>query len=144
MFFHSFVLLSLTALDFSAPAIIQRANPCFVTGTVPLSVEVATGLTALAQDVMCNAAVEVAPGVPEKSSSSPLAFALATFPTPASPATADLGKLQKQLNFILLWFQISRVDEAIGVAMGAADAEQLKMRASSKEVAQLIALATVI
>ncbi len=34
----------------------------------------------------------------QKSSASPLGFALATFQTPSDPATADLGTLQNQLN----------------------------------------------
>ncbi|KAJ3844811.1 hypothetical protein F5878DRAFT_655527 [Lentinula raphanica] len=144
----------------SAP-LIRRANPCFVTGTVALPAEVSEGLPALeAAPVTCNTAVEVAPGVPDissggidystidfqKSSLSPLGFALQTFTTPEDPADADLTTLQNQLNDYLaleagvrsqpdssallsklkgpkffLQFQIARVNTANGVQLDAAD-----------------------
>ncbi|KAF9466700.1 hypothetical protein BDZ94DRAFT_1157217, partial [Collybia nuda] len=93
----------------------KRANPCFVTGSVALAPEVIAGLPALEKAVTCNAALQVAPGVPDiisggiaystidfqKSKSSPLGFALTKFATPATPATADLALLQNQLNTYL-------------------------------------------
>ncbi|RDB24080.1 hypothetical protein Hypma_008561 [Hypsizygus marmoreus] len=114
MLAHSIVLFSLATLGFSAPLLVQRANPCFITGTVPLAAEVAAGLKSL-QAVTCNTAVQVAPGVPDvisggiaystidfqKSNSSPLGFALKTFATPDDPADADLTVLQNQLNTYL-------------------------------------------
>ncbi|KAJ3968935.1 hypothetical protein EV361DRAFT_382697 [Lentinula raphanica] len=104
--------------------------------------------------------VEVAPGVPDissggidystidfqKSSLSPLGFALQTFTTPEDPADADLTTLQNQLNDYLaleagvrsqpdssallsklkgpkffLQFQIARVNTANGVQLDAAN-----------------------
>ncbi|KAJ7076557.1 hypothetical protein B0H15DRAFT_863688 [Mycena belliarum] len=162
MFPRSLVLLSLfAATAFSAPlSLFQRANPCFVTGSVALPAEITSGLSALSRAVRCNAKIQVAPGVPDitsgkvafskidfqKSSASPLGFALATFKTPKDPAKADLATLQNQLNVYLaleagvrsqpnskallaklkgpkffLQFQIARVQTAKGVSLGVAD-----------------------
>ncbi|GLB42766.1 hypothetical protein LshimejAT787_1202150 [Lyophyllum shimeji] len=132
----------------------------FARGSEFLGSQVASGLPALEQAVTCNNAVQVASGVPDvtsggisfssidfqKSTSSPLGFALKTFATPADPATADLTKLQNQLNVYLaveagvrsqpnsssllanlkgpkffLQFQIARVNQGKGVALSAAD-----------------------
>ncbi|THU96266.1 hypothetical protein K435DRAFT_722963 [Dendrothele bispora CBS 962.96] len=158
-----FVFASASALLSSvlaAPAPIRRQNPCFVTGSVALPAEVSSGLSALTSAVTCDSSVQVAPGVPDvssggikfssidfqKSSASPLGFALQTFTTPADPANADLETLQNQLNTYLafeagvrsqpnssallsklkgpkffLQFQIARVNQANGVQLGAAD-----------------------
>ncbi|KIK58303.1 hypothetical protein GYMLUDRAFT_75054 [Collybiopsis luxurians FD-317 M1] len=163
MMYSVSVLLATAALfssGFSAP-VIKRANPCFVTGSVALPAEVSDGLAALeAAPVTCNNAVQVAPGVPDvtsggivyssidfqKSSLSPVGFALQTFTTPADPADADLTTLQNQLNDYLaleagvrsqpnssallaklkgpkffLQFQIGRVNTANGVQLDVAD-----------------------
>ncbi|KAF8213202.1 hypothetical protein K438DRAFT_1915374 [Mycena galopus ATCC 62051] len=161
MFFRSLLLVSFvaTAIAFPLPSLLKRANPCFVTGSVALPAEVSAGLPAL-QAVTCNTQIQVAPGVPDiisggiayssidfqKSSASPLGFALATFTTPTDPATADLPTLQNQLNDYLaleagvrsqpdsstllaklkgpkffLQFQIARVQTANGVTLDAAD-----------------------
>ncbi|KAJ7654977.1 hypothetical protein DFH06DRAFT_1201219 [Mycena polygramma] len=157
----SLLLVSFVATAFAVPLpFSKRANPCFVTGSVALPAEVASGLPALEQAVTCNAKIQVATGVPDiisggiayssidfqKSSASPLGFALATFQTPTDPATADLATLQNQLNDYLaleagvrsqpgssallaklkgpkffLQFQIARVQTAQGVALGVAD-----------------------
>ncbi|KAJ3739637.1 hypothetical protein DFH05DRAFT_1546327 [Lentinula detonsa] len=151
---------SLLIYGFSMP-LIKRANPCFVTGSVALPAEVSDGLPALeAAPVTCNTAVEVAPGVPDlssggidyssidfqKSSLSPLGFALQMFTTPEDPAGVDLTTLQNQLNNYLaleagvrsqpdssallgrlkgpkffLQFQIARVNAANGLQLDAAD-----------------------
>lgn len=138
--------------------LMTRQNPCFVTGNTALPAEVSSGLSALAQSVTCDNGQSV-PGVPgvssggisfasidfQKSSKSPLGFALETFATPADPATADLNKLQNQLNDYLaveagvrsngggailnevksakffLQFQIARVKTALGQTLGVAD-----------------------
>jgi len=161
MFFRSLVLVSFVAGALSAPlSFLKRANPCFVTGSVALPAEVAAGLPALESAVTCNAKIQVATGVPDiisggiayssidfqKSSASPLGFALATFKTPTDPATADLATLQNQLNDYLaleagvrsqpnssallaklkgpkffLQFQIARVQTANGVTLSVAD-----------------------
>jgi len=162
MFFRSLLLVSFVATAYAAPlSFFKRANPCFVTGSVALPAEVSSGIPALeAAPVTCNANIQVAPGVPDlisggikysdidfqKSSSSPLGFALATFTTPTNPATADLTTLQNQLNDYLaleagvrsqpnssallaklkgpkffLQFQIARVQTANGVTLDAAD-----------------------
>ncbi|KAF7306780.1 hypothetical protein MIND_00469700 [Mycena indigotica] len=160
MLVNSFVILSLVATALSAPlSLLRRANPCFVTGSVALPAEVANSLQGL-KAVTCNAKRQVAPGVPDvtsggiafssidfqKSSLSPLGFALATFKTPTDPAKADLKTLQNQLNAYLaveagvrsqpnssallarlkgpkffIQFQIARVQTAKGVALGVAD-----------------------
>ncbi|KAJ7706336.1 hypothetical protein B0H17DRAFT_1156649 [Mycena rosella] len=160
MFFKSLLLASFAATALSAPlSFLKRANPCFVTGSVALPAEVSSGLGALSA-VTCNAKLQVAPGVPDivsggiaystidfqKSSASPLGFALATFKTPTDPATADLATLQNQLNDYLaleagvrsqpgtsallaklkgpkffLQFQIARVQTANGVTLDVAD-----------------------
>ncbi|KAJ6604503.1 hypothetical protein DFH09DRAFT_1300717 [Mycena vulgaris] len=161
MFFRSLLLVSFAATVLSAPlSFWKRANPCFVTGSVALPAEVSSGLAPLVSAVTCNAKIQVAPGVPDlisggityssidfqKSSASPVGFALATFKTPADPATADLATLQTQLNLYLaleagvrsqpgssallaklkgpkffLQFQIARVQTAKGVTLGVAD-----------------------
>ncbi|KAJ7492770.1 hypothetical protein FB451DRAFT_1219523 [Mycena latifolia] len=161
MFFRSLLLVSFAATALSAPlSFFKRASPCFVTGSVALPAEVAAGLPAFENAITCNAKIQVAPGVPDitsggiaystidfqKSSASPLGFALATFKTPTDPATADLTTLQNQLNDYLaleagvrsqpgssallaklkgpkffLQFQIARVQTANGVALGVAD-----------------------
>ncbi|KAF7310780.1 hypothetical protein HMN09_00621000 [Mycena chlorophos] len=158
----NFIILSLAATALSAPlSFFRRANPCFVTGSVALPAEVAEGLPALeAAPVTCNSNIQVAPGVPDiysggieystidfqKSSLSPVGFALATFKTPSNPETADLDTLQNQLNDYLaleagvrsqpgssalldelkgpkffLQFQIARVQTAQGVTLDDAD-----------------------
>ncbi|KAF7339599.1 hypothetical protein MSAN_02174400 [Mycena sanguinolenta] len=162
MFFRSLILVSFvaTAIAIPLPSLLKRANACFVTGSVALPAEVAAGVPALEQAVTCNTKIQVAPGVPDitsggiaystidfqKSSLSPIGFALATFPTPTDPATADLTTLQNQLNDYLaleagvrsqpdssallaklkgpkffLQFQIARVQTANGVTLDAAD-----------------------
>jgi len=154
------VLSSLVAAVIAAP-IESRANPCFVVGSVALPAEVSSTLPALSA-VTCNTAKKVFATVPDtisggiaystidfqKSTLSPLGFALKTFPTPADPATADVAKLQNQLNTYLaveagtrslggtaasaflgklkspkffLQFQIARVNQAKGVKVGVAD-----------------------
>ncbi|KAK7439808.1 hypothetical protein VKT23_017384 [Stygiomarasmius scandens] len=162
--FRQFVLFAsasaLLSSVFAAPAPVRRQNPCFVTGPVALPAEVSSGLTSLTPAITCDNSVQVAPGVPDvssggvkfsqidfqKSSSSPIGFALQTFKTPADPADADLELLQNQLNTYLaveagvrsqsnsgallnqlkgpkffLQFQIARVNEARGVQVGVAD-----------------------
>ncbi|KAI0045168.1 hypothetical protein FA95DRAFT_1561375 [Auriscalpium vulgare] len=141
----------------AAPLSSKRAKPCFVTGPVALPAEVSSGLAGLA-GVTCNAGLQVAPGVPDvlsggiaystidfqKSSLSPLGFALQKFATPADPAAADLATLQNQLNDYLafeagvrpgtsalleelkgpkffLQFQIARVQTALGQTLSVAD-----------------------
>ncbi|KAF7320118.1 hypothetical protein MKEN_00796200 [Mycena kentingensis (nom. inval.)] len=161
MLARSFLLLSVAATALSAPlSLFRRANPCFVTGTIALPAEVASSLAALEPVITCNTAVQVASGVPDvtsggisfssidfqKSSLSPVGFALQTFTTPTDPATADLATLENQLNTYLaveagvrsqpnssaflarvkgpkffLQFQIARVKTAQGVALGVAD-----------------------
>jgi len=160
MFFR-LLLLSFAATALSAPlSLFKRANPCFVTGSVALPAEVSAGIPALEAAVTCNPKIQVATGVPDiisggiaystidfqKSSLSPVGFALATFKTPTDPATADLTTLQNQLNTYLaleagvrsqpgssallaklkgpkffLQFQIARVQTANGVTLAAAD-----------------------
>ncbi|KAJ7293427.1 hypothetical protein C8J57DRAFT_1269023 [Mycena rebaudengoi] len=173
MFIRSIFLASFVATAISAPLSFKRANPCFVTGSIALPAEVASGLDSLSA-VTCNAKVEVAPGVPDiisggvaystidfqKSSSSPLGFALATFATPADPATADLELLQNQLNDYLaleagtrsqpnsaallaklkvpkffLQFQIARVQTAKGVKLGVADTVEHQLEKVTKNAA---------
>ncbi|TFK35839.1 hypothetical protein BDQ12DRAFT_725630 [Crucibulum laeve] len=160
MFFQSLILLSLAAFGLAAPLNVKRANPCFVTGSVALPAEVAAGLPALQKVITCNAAVQVAPGVPDitsggisyssidfqKSTKSPVGFALSKFTTPADPAQGDLTSLQNQLNVYLaleagvrsqpnssallsklkgpkffLQFQIARVKTAQGAKLSVAD-----------------------
>ncbi|KAJ7786151.1 hypothetical protein B0H16DRAFT_1489318 [Mycena metata] len=160
MLFRSLLLVSFVATALSAPLWGRAATPCFVTGSVALPAEVSAGIPALEKAVTCNAKIQVATGVPDmisggvaystidfqKSSASPLGFALATFQTPADPATADLATLQNQLNDYLaleagvrsqpgtsallaklkgpkffLQFQIARVQTANGVTLDAAD-----------------------
>ncbi|KAG8810331.1 hypothetical protein FRC17_002974 [Serendipita sp. 399] len=90
----------------------KRATACFLTGTTALPAEVEAGIAALAKSVRCDTSKSSVAGVPlvssggisfatidfQKSTKSPLGFALQTFSTPADPATADLTKLQNQLN----------------------------------------------
>ncbi|CAK5280164.1 unnamed protein product, partial [Mycena citricolor] len=131
-------------------------------GSTALPAEVATGVPALAKAVTCNTKTQIVPGVPDvtsggialstidfqKSSKSPLGFALATFTTPTNPAQADVATLQNQLNDYLaleagirsqpsnnankvllekikgpkffLQFQMARVNAANGVKVSAA------------------------
>ncbi|KAG8821519.1 hypothetical protein FRC18_011305 [Serendipita sp. 400] len=90
----------------------KRATACFLTGSTALPAEVEAGIPALAKSVTCDTSKTSVAGVPlvssggisfstidfQKSSSSPLGFALQAFATPTDPATADLNKLQNQLN----------------------------------------------
>ncbi|KAF5387556.1 hypothetical protein D9757_006577 [Collybiopsis confluens] len=100
-----FAAAALFSSAFSAP-VLKRANPCFVTGSVTLPAEVSDGLAALeAAPVTCNAAAQVAPGVPDvtsggitystidfqKSALSPVGFSLRV-------SNGDLTTLQNQLN----------------------------------------------
>ena len=48
---------------FAAPLNLPRANPCFVTGNVPLAAEVVAGLPTLEKVVTCNNAVSSLPVV---------------------------------------------------------------------------------
>ncbi|KAJ6574957.1 hypothetical protein B0H19DRAFT_1126525 [Mycena capillaripes] len=161
MFSRSLLLVSFAAAAFAIPLpFMKRAGACFVTGSVALPAEVSAGIPALEQAVTCNPKIQVATGVPDiisggiayssidfqKSSASPLGFALATFATPEDPATADLATLQNQLNDYLaleagvrsqpgtsallaklkgpkffLQFQIARVQTANGVTLDVAD-----------------------
>jgi len=159
MFIKSILVASFAAVGLAAPLVSRAANPCFVTGKVALSAEVAVGIPALAKVITCNNAVQVGPGVPDvtsggisfstidfqKSKSSPLGFALATFKTPADPKTANVAQLQNQLNDYLafeagvrsqanqgkllddlkgpkffLQFQIARVNQAQGKKLSGA------------------------
>ncbi|KAJ7900187.1 hypothetical protein B0H14DRAFT_2672639 [Mycena olivaceomarginata] len=172
MFFRSLLLVSFiaTAIAIPLPSLLKRA-PCFVTGSVALPAEVSAGVPALEAAVTCNPKIQVAPGVPDlisggiaystidfqKSSSSPLGFALATFKTPTDPATADLATLQNQLNDYLaleagtrsqpnssallaklkgpkffLQFQIARVQTAQGVTLGVADTVEHQLEKVTK------------
>ncbi|EJD48941.1 hypothetical protein AURDEDRAFT_112690 [Auricularia subglabra TFB-10046 SS5] len=163
MFFKSSALVAALALVSSVLAapvdLARRQNPCFVTGSVALPAEVQKTLGPLA-GVTCNGSRQVAPGVPDvtsggisfssidfqKSKLSPVGFALSKFKTPADPATADLAKLQNQLNVYLaveagvrsqpnnravldrlkgakffIQFQVARVRTARGERLGVAD-----------------------
>ncbi|KDR71430.1 hypothetical protein GALMADRAFT_253743 [Galerina marginata CBS 339.88] len=158
MFIKSILIASFAAVGLAAP-LVTRANPCFVTGKAALPAEVADGLSTLAKSITCNNKVQVTTGVPDvtsggisfssidfqKSKSSPLGFALATFKTPADPKAADLNLLQNQLNVYLavesgvrsqtsgssilnklkgpkffLQFQIARANQALGKKVSAA------------------------
>ncbi|KAG8744338.1 hypothetical protein FRC10_010318 [Ceratobasidium sp. 414] len=143
----------------AAPTVHRRQAACFLVGKNALPAEVADGVPALTNSVTCGSAkIANTNGVPDvisggisyssidfqSSSKSPVGFALATFTTPANPATANLTKLQNQLNVYLameagvrstgasilpklkgtkffIQFQIARVQTAQGVKLDVAD-----------------------
>ncbi|KAG8684813.1 hypothetical protein FRC08_013470 [Ceratobasidium sp. 394] len=147
------------ALVGAVPTFHRRQTACFLVGTKALPAEVSDGIPALASSVTCGSTkIANTNGVPEvtsggisyssidfqTSSKNPVGFALATFTTPADPATADLAKLQNELNVYLameagvrstgasilaklkgakffIQFQIARVQTAQGAKLGIAD-----------------------
>ncbi|KAF9476852.1 hypothetical protein BDN70DRAFT_881905 [Pholiota conissans] len=136
----------------------RQTTACFTPGKTALPAEVASGIPALVESVKCTTGTSVT-GVPDvssggidfktidfqKSTKSPLGFALQTFATPTDPATANLATLQNQLNDYLaveagvrsngggsilnsvksvkffLQFQIARVKTAQGAKLAVAD-----------------------
>ncbi|KAH9481021.1 hypothetical protein JR316_0005540 [Psilocybe cubensis] len=162
MLFSLPAFVTILTLSFSAQAapieIIKRQAACFLPGRAALPAEVSNGIPALVRTVTCTGGTSV-PGVPnvssggidfksidfQKSSKSPLGFALATFTTPADPAKADLRKLQNQLDVYLaveagvrsngggailnqvksakffIQFQIARVKTALGQQLSVAN-----------------------
>ncbi|KAF9005229.1 hypothetical protein BDQ17DRAFT_385347 [Cyathus striatus] len=50
---HLLIFLSFISPTISAPLHAKRASPCFVTGTIALPAEVASGLSALAKAITC-------------------------------------------------------------------------------------------
>ncbi|KAG8929419.1 hypothetical protein FRC01_004356 [Tulasnella sp. 417] len=147
------------ALVGAAPTVQRRQSACFLVGKTALPAEVATSIPALASQVTCGSTtIANTGGVPDvisggisyssidfqKSTKSPVGFALDKFKTPTDPATADLATLQNQLNTYLameagvrstgssilgrlkgtkffLQFQIARVRTARGETLGVAD-----------------------
>ncbi|KAG9079170.1 hypothetical protein FRC06_007904, partial [Ceratobasidium sp. 370] len=147
------------ALVGAAPTVHRRQAACFVVGKNTLPAEVSDSIPALVSSVTCGSTkIANTNGVPDvtsggisyssidfqSSNKSPVGFALATFTTPADPATADLTKLQNQLNVYLameagvrstgagilsklkgakffIQFQIARVKTAQGAKLGVAD-----------------------
>ncbi|KAG8923532.1 hypothetical protein FRC00_006135 [Tulasnella sp. 408] len=143
----------------AAPTVHRRQSACFLVGKNTLPAEVASGIPALVSSVTCGSTtIANTGGVPDvtsggisyssidfqKSSKSPVGFALDTFKTPTDPATADLATLQNQLNTYLameagvrstgasilgrlkgakffIQFQIARVRTARGETLGVAD-----------------------
>ncbi|KAF5336617.1 hypothetical protein D9611_006672 [Ephemerocybe angulata] len=166
LFSFSALAVALSALSLGALAapheeIAKRqTTACFLKGTTALPAEVADGVAALAKAVTCSAGNSVT-GVPavssggiafssidfQKSTKSPLGFALETFKTPTNPSTANLATLQDQLNDYLaveagirslsstnsalltsvksvkffIQYQMARVRTAQGEKLGAAD-----------------------
>ncbi|CCA74275.1 hypothetical protein PIIN_08228 [Serendipita indica DSM 11827] len=156
------ILVTLFATGVASVPLAEKraASACFLTGSTALPAEVESGIAALSKVVTCNTSKQSVSGVPlvssggisfdtinfQKSTKSPLGFALQTFTTPSDPATADLNKLQSQLNDYLaveagvrsnggggslltqvksvkffLQFQIARVKTAKGQTLSVAD-----------------------
>ncbi|KAG8710211.1 hypothetical protein FRC09_000241 [Ceratobasidium sp. 395] len=143
----------------AAPTVHRRQSACFLVGKNALPAEVSSGIPALVSSVTCGSTtIPNTNGVPDvisggisyssidfqSSSKSPVGFALDAFKTPTDPATADLMKLQSQLNAYLameagvrstgssilsklkgakffIQFQIARVQTAQGAKLGVAD-----------------------
>ncbi|QRV93115.1 hypothetical protein RhiJN_21133 [Ceratobasidium sp. AG-Ba] len=143
----------------AAPTVHRRQSACFLVGKTALPAEVSSGVPALASTVTCGTTkIANTGGVPDvtsggvsyssidfqKSTKSPVGFALDAFKTPANPATANLAKLQSDLNVYLameagvrstgsnilsklkgakffIQFQIARVKTAQGAKLGVAD-----------------------
>ncbi|KAG9036700.1 hypothetical protein FS842_003426 [Serendipita sp. 407] len=88
-------------IQFEAVVVDKRATACFLTGSTALPAEVEAGIPALAKSVTCDTSKTSVAGVPLVSSGG-ISFSTIdfqkTFATPTDPATADLNKLQNQLN----------------------------------------------
>ncbi|RDW77548.1 hypothetical protein BP6252_05601 [Coleophoma cylindrospora] len=105
--------LLLASLGLAAPVIDARqSTACFVVGTTTLPAEVATAVTAIQNNVTCDAKTTTIGKVPDvtsggikfsdinfaTSSQTPLAFATSKFATATPLASSNLTLFQNQLN----------------------------------------------